>query len=87
MKIFSQSYNLWLNQLSHDHASTGSMEVASIGATGFVPLSLLILECDAICASVEYRLEPEHSYSIAAEDCYTGLKWVSENTQEMNICS
>ena len=45
----------------------------------------MILECDAIVVSVEYRLSPEHSYSVALEDCYTGLKWTSEHAKELGI--
>jgi acetyl esterase/lipase len=45
----------------------------------------LILDCDAVCVSVEYRLAPEHSYSEALEDCYQGLEWVSEHAQELDI--
>ena len=47
----------------------------------------MILECDVICVSVEYRLAPEHTYSVALEDCYTGLKWTSEHKLELGISS
>jgi len=47
----------------------------------------VILACDAICISVEYGLAPEHSFSTAVEDCYTGLKWTSEHTQGLGIDS
>ncbi|KAH8805192.1 esterase LipW [Xylogone sp. PMI_703] len=45
----------------------------------------IILECDAVCVSVEYRLAPEHSYSATIEDCYSGLKWTREHAQELGI--
>jgi acetyl esterase/lipase len=45
----------------------------------------LVLECDAVAVSVEYRLTPEHSFSISLEDCYSGLKWVSNHVQELGI--
>ncbi|RDW61642.1 esterase LipW [Coleophoma crateriformis] len=45
----------------------------------------VVLECDAICVSVEYRLAPEHSLSEAVEDCYAGLEWTSEHMEELGI--
>lgn len=45
----------------------------------------MILECDAICITVEYRLAPEHSFSVAVEDCYTRLKVTSDHMQELGI--
>jgi acetyl esterase/lipase len=44
-----------------------------------------ILECDAVCVSVEYRLAPEHSFSTAVEDCYTGFQWTSMHAKELDI--
>ncbi|KUJ11237.1 esterase LipW [Mollisia scopiformis] len=45
----------------------------------------VILECDAVCISVEYRLAPEHPFCTSVEDCYTGLQWTSDHTQELGI--
>lgn len=45
----------------------------------------VILECDAVCVSVEYRLAPEYSFSTAMEDCYTGLQWTSNHTDELDV--
>jgi acetyl esterase/lipase len=45
----------------------------------------LILECDAVAVSAEYRLAPDYSYSTSLEDCYAGLKWISEHVQEFGI--
>jgi acetyl esterase/lipase len=45
----------------------------------------IILECDAMCISVEYRLAPEYSFSIAVEDCYAGLRWTGEHAAELGI--
>lgn len=47
----------------------------------------VILECDAVCVSVEYALAPEYSFATAVEDCYAGLKWTSEHMQELGIDS
>jgi acetyl esterase/lipase len=45
----------------------------------------IILECDAVCVSVEYRLAPEHPFSTSVEDCYNGLKWTSEHVEELGV--
>jgi acetyl esterase/lipase len=45
----------------------------------------VILACDAVSVSVEYRLAPEYSFSTSVEDCYTGLKWVGEHVQELGF--
>jgi acetyl esterase/lipase len=44
-----------------------------------------IKQCDIVVTSIEYRLGPEHSYPVLLEDCYAGLKGVSENESELGI--
>jgi acetyl esterase/lipase len=44
-----------------------------------------IKELDAILISVEYRLAPEHPHPAPVEDCFAGLKWVSENASKLGI--
>ncbi|TVY46184.1 Carboxylesterase [Lachnellula occidentalis] len=42
-------------------------------------------ELDAVLISVEYRLAPEHPHPAPVEDCYAGLKWISENSSKLDI--
>ena len=44
-----------------------------------------VKELDAVVISVEYRLAPEHPHPAPVEDCYAGLKWVSENVSKLGI--
>jgi acetyl esterase/lipase len=39
----------------------------------------------AVLVSVEYRLAPENPFLTPVEDCYAGLKWVSENAKSLGI--
>lgn len=45
----------------------------------------VILGCDAVVVSVEYRLAPEYTFSTAAEDCYAGLEWTSTHVQDLSV--
>jgi acetyl esterase/lipase len=49
-----------------------------------VPLAW-IPETDAIVVSVEYRLAPENPHPALLNDCYAGLRWVSEHFHELGI--
>lgn len=39
----------------------------------------------ALVASVEYRLAPEHPYPAPMEDCYAGLHWLWQHTGELGV--
>ncbi|PVH68148.1 alpha/beta-hydrolase [Cadophora sp. DSE1049] len=45
----------------------------------------VILQCDSVCVSVEYRLAPEYTIDISLEDCYDGLKWTSKHATDLGI--
>ena len=42
-------------------------------------------ELGIVGVSVEYRLAPETPYPGPLEDCYTGLKWVYDNADELGV--
>ena len=42
-------------------------------------------ELGLIVVSVEYRLAPEHPYPTPIADCYTGLLWMIEHSDELGI--
>jgi acetyl esterase/lipase len=37
------------------------------------------------CATVEYRLAPEHPFPTPLEDCYSGLCWLTDHADELEI--
>ena len=41
----------------------------------------------AIVVDVDYRLAPEYPYPAGMEDCYDGLKWISDHVKDLNIDS
>jgi acetyl esterase/lipase len=38
-----------------------------------------------VVASVEYRLAPENPYPAPLEDCYAGLRWLAERSDELGV--
>ncbi|GLC31951.1 alpha/beta hydrolase [Clostridium omnivorum] len=42
-------------------------------------------EINCVVVSIDYRLAPEHKYPAAIEDCYAGLKWTTDNSEELGI--
>lgn len=42
-------------------------------------------EIGAVIVSIDYRLAPEHPAPRSVEDCYSGLKWLFDNTDKYDI--
>ncbi|MEV6230942.1 alpha/beta hydrolase [Saccharopolyspora shandongensis] len=47
------------------------------------PLIDWALKYDAVAVTVEYRLAPEHPDPIPVEDCYAGLRWMADNSDDL----
>ena len=66
------------------HTHSGGM----IAGDRFIGLELMaqfVDEFNAVCTSIEYRLAPEFPDPYPIEDCWAGLKQVSENLHELGI--
>ncbi|WP_436936304.1 alpha/beta hydrolase [Halovenus marina] len=45
----------------------------------------LVENLNCVVVVVEYRLVPEHPYPAPVNDCYTGLKWLGNNAEELSV--
>ncbi|SFR66815.1 Acetyl esterase/lipase [Agromyces sp. CF514] len=66
------------------HTHGGGMIIGDrfVGIAGVIPW---ILEHDAVCVTVEYRLAPEFPDPYPVEDCYAGLLWTAEHAEELGV--
>lgn len=44
-----------------------------------------VMDAGCVVIQADYRLAPEHTFPAAIEDSYAGLKWVSDNADELKI--
>ncbi|WP_188079158.1 alpha/beta hydrolase [Actinotalea subterranea] len=40
---------------------------------------------NAVVATVEYRLAPEHRFPVPQQDCYAGLRWLEDNAGRLGL--
>jgi acetyl esterase/lipase len=49
------------------------------------PVSRYVSDSGVSMLAVDYRLAPEHPYPVPVEDCYAGLRWLSEHAAELGV--
>ena len=50
-----------------------------------IPMKQIAGSIGIVVVSVDYRLAPEYSFPAPLEDCYTALKWMWDNSEEVGI--
>jgi acetyl esterase len=48
-------------------------------------VSQMAREVDAVVATVEYRLAPEHPYPAGLDDCYAALEWMASESHQLGV--
>lgn len=66
------------------HIHGGGMVLGSAEMMEFGP-SAMAAALSFPIASIEYRLAPEHPFPAPQEDCFAGLKWLSDNAGSLGI--
>lgn len=66
------------------HTHGGGMVVGD-RFLGLAPVLAWIVQHDAVAVTVEYRLAPEFPDPYPVEDCYAGLVWTAEHSDELGI--
>jgi acetyl esterase/lipase len=49
------------------------------------PVSRYVSRSGVSMVAVDYRLAPEHPYPVPVEDCYAGLRWLADHTDELGV--
>lgn len=62
----------------------GGMIVGSL-ETGHGECLRFCSELGAVVVNVDYRLAPENPHPAPGEDCYAGLKWMSDNAEALGL--
>jgi acetyl esterase/lipase len=57
----------------------GSVETEHVGAAS------TCAKAEAVVASVEYRLAPEHPFPAGLEDCYAALRWMNDDATALGV--
>lgn len=77
-----------------DAPASGRPALLDIHGGGFVVGSIemehafaaqVARELDAVVATVEYRLAPEHPFPAGVEDCYAALGWLHAKTSDLGV--
>lgn len=66
------------------HIHGGAM-VAGDRYLGAEMLARWVVALGVVVVSVEYRLAPEHPHPAPIEDCYAGLEWLADHSEDLGV--